>query len=459
MLNLLIKPVSLFLEMIVQDQVGHQQWGIYATIFSFSFLFTVFSDLGVTQYFTNQVASNSKKAITLLPFLNGFKIITLIFYPLFLVAMGLITYSASSDYTFYIFLIGLTTAIIQFSAFYRGVFQGHQMFKVDAISSNLEKLIFIVVLFLLIQYGISLEDFIIGRLIAVLIAFVLLTLILIRSGKFNWPQFNFQKTKPIIRKSIPFALITILYSFNEKVDQVMLERLHSQEETGLYSAAYRWLDLTMMYLWIVLPMFFAKFSYHKITTDDKNKLISFGTTLTAIPMIFIGVFVWFNGELLFFKFNNSTLIEIGKMTSAARTLFICLIVHGFFAILSTYLTSNGFTRFVNKMLIISILINIISNFVFIPIYGATAAAYTTLVSTAFTSITYIIFILFKCPVQLPVFIWGKLLLVLLTNIGSFYFIRTYFEFHWTVETIFSGMIPLSLVVGLKIINIKALKHL
>ena len=57
-----------------------------------------------------------------------------------------------------------------------------------------------------------------------------------------------------------------------KWDQVMLERMAGDVPTGLYAAAYRWLDAFSMYLWIVLPMFFARFAFFPGDVERQGQL-------------------------------------------------------------------------------------------------------------------------------------------------------------------------------------------
>ncbi len=360
----------------------------------------------------------------------------------------------------YLAIISFTTALIQLLQYYRSIFQGYQLFKIDAFASNFDKFFLAIILTALLLTTITVDSFIYARLVSVVLAIIVLQRILARKKLFSRPVLSFRKTIPILKKSFPFALITIFYSVHERVDQVMLERIHpnGEEVTGIYAASYRWLDLTMMYLWIVLPMFFAKLSFHKTSLEDKNTLIKVGVSITSLPLILISGFGIFHGEKLFILFTHSSLEQIELMTQCVKILFICLLIHGFCAILSTYLTSNGYTSFINLMMVISILVNVGLNIYLIPIYGATAAAWTTLISTLTACIGYILYIQLKTPLNLPYAQWGKLILVS-TIYFSGLFTFQYYNIHWIAGTSVSLLFSMLTAWQLDLINFRKLKGL
>ena len=103
-----------------------------------------------------------------------------------------------------------------------------------------------------------------------------------------------------------------------------------------------------------------------------------------------------------------------------RILFIAVIVNGFFAIYSTLLTSTDHERFVSWMIGVSIVLNITLNFIFIPQYGAIAAAWTTVGSFSFLSLSYLYYIQFRLPVKIPYTQLLKLMGIAALFAGSFY---------------------------------------
>ncbi|MEL7064260.1 MAG: oligosaccharide flippase family protein, partial [Bacteroidota bacterium] len=89
LLNLLVKPLWLLVEMEVQDQVGHAEWGLYAALLSFGFLFITLSDLGINQYATKMLAGDPGLMRSYFPNLLSFKFFLTLLYP---VIMGVVAW-------------------------------------------------------------------------------------------------------------------------------------------------------------------------------------------------------------------------------------------------------------------------------------------------------------------------------------------------------------------------------
>jgi hypothetical protein len=67
-------------------------------------------------------------------------------------------------------------------------------------------------------------------------------------------------TATLLRRLMPYTLLVLVSGLNERINQVLIERLSGPYENGLYLGAYRWFGASLMYLWIVLPIFYARFA-------------------------------------------------------------------------------------------------------------------------------------------------------------------------------------------------------
>ena len=176
---------------------------------------------------------------------------------------------------------------------------------------------------------------------------------------------------------------------------VMIERMYSKHEAGLYAGAYRWYDALMMFVWLIMPIFFSKFSKLKGEGKGASNLFNNGFLIVSIPMLMITPFLFFDGELLFFLFSNSSALELFQMNNLFRVLMIPFIFNAFFVLMGTYLNASGHVKKVNWVITFAILINIILNFIFIPNYGAFAAGVTTAVSTGILGLGYFVLVMFS----------------------------------------------------------------
>ncbi len=412
LLNLLIKTAWILTNNLVQDRIGHAQFGLYLALYSFGFLFLAVADMGINQYTTKTLAAQPDLLKKLFPSLISLKVVLSAIYPFFMIGAGwLIGYRGQELYL--LFVLCLVHGMLQLNFFFRANFQAFQKFKFDAFASVLDRIVMLGIVWALLVTKIDLQGYIYAYLASAAVTLVVLFGFMVRIFGWMRPRWEAASVRELLKLSFPFALITILYSINDKVDQVLLERLiggeEGKHETGLYGGAYRWVDTVMMYLWTVLPIFFAKFAHHVHDQKALSRLLAFGQPIAALPMLFAGVFGLIYGEKLLFQFTHSTPEDIATMTTCLRILFIAVLVNGIFAIYSTLLTSTNHERFVSRMIAVSIVFNITLNCIFIPEYGAIAAAWNTVLSFSFLSVSYIWYIHFKMPIRFPIEMLLKLL--------------------------------------------------
>jgi len=394
-LNLLIKPIWILTENVVQDQLGHETFGLFSALFSLVLVLSVFSDLGINHFITNSVAKDTSKYKETLSIFFTTRLGVVVLFPILCVAAGYL-FGYRNEHLWYLALIASGQALLQFVFLFRAKFQAFQSFITDSVASVLDRVLLIgFVLSLLIFSSISLENFIYARLWSVLIvAGVLLIVVVVKYGGFSL-SFSFTKIKEALIKTLPFTLMTMLYAVNERIDMFMVERLHSSQEAGLYAGAYRWYDAFMMFIWLLMPMFFAKFSSQE---QEHNSILKSGKLLVAIPIILLSGLMFGNNEFLFFLFKQSSVAEISSMSSVLSVLTLSFLFNGLFVLYGTYLNAAGYVSKVNWLVALSVVVNVALNIIFIPQYGAIASAYTTALSTIILSVGY--FIMIKSKVEI-----------------------------------------------------------
>ena len=65
-------------------------------------------------------------------------------------------------------------------------------------------------------------------------------------------QWNWTFSLMILKKSLPFAILTLLMSFYNRIDTVMIERMLSDgaEQAGIYAQAFRLLDAVYLFAFL-----------------------------------------------------------------------------------------------------------------------------------------------------------------------------------------------------------------
>jgi O-antigen/teichoic acid export membrane protein len=457
LLNLLVKPVGIVVENLVQNEIGHEAYGLFSALFSLATIGAVFSDLGISQLATKKIAADSNYFSAYFPTVFPGKIFLALVYPVVMVGIGwVLAYDLPTLYL--LAIVAFTFGISQFILFFRATLQGNQNFNVDAVGSVADKFLLVFLVLALLPVGLTLENFVYARALATGLAFLALYFLVVKLYGQLKIKLNRLHLRELLRESLPFALITLVYGVNERIDIVMLERLSTATEAGLYAGPYRWVDVVMMYLWTILPIFFATFALNIRSKQEQEKLLHFGQVVVSVPIIFVSVFGLFYGEVFFFQFSNSTPEEIGFMVRNLQILFLNVLVHGFFAIYSTLLTSTNFEKPVSVLVMLSIVLNLTLNFMFIPEYGSLAAAWNTLLCAVFVSVGYFIMVARKTKIKLPLTQLGKLAVLTVLLYGIFAGLQVVSEW-WLLNTIFAGIFFIGLVFLLRIVSFADLRKL
>jgi len=403
LVNLLIKPFWIFgIELKVQNLLGAAVYGRnYFALYNFVVLFMVVLDLGINNFNNRAISQNPEKlAINFSRFLS-LKLFIAFIYVLLLLGIGkAIGYNAFQLKL----LVWLMAAqiLLSFVQFFRSNLGALQWFKKDSFISILDKSLMILFCVVLLWGGLvqfNIWHFVQAQTLAYLLA-AIGAFILLRKQVVPL-KFKLQPDKIIslLKQTYPYALITLLMSFYNRLDGVMLERLLADDgyQAGVYAAGYRLLDafnqVGLLSGTILLPVF-AKM----IKNNEKViRLASiFGViALTGASILAIGC--WgYRFEIMDWLYIEST-IEYGQTFGILMFSFIGI---ASMYIFGTLLLANGSLKMLNWIALGGLLLNFGLNFHLIPSIGSYGAALSTLLTqslVAIAQILTIVFIFYKKP--------------------------------------------------------------
>ena len=447
-------------ENLVQDRLGHATFGLVSALTALAMIVAAVADLGLTPYAVQRVAAEpgflAETFPTLLP-LRG--LLNFVALPVLLAVGWLAGYRGPE--LLLLGAVGTALMLAQYGQFLRGTLQAHQKFNADAVLSVVEKFLLLGAVLVLLPLGISLPNYVGARLGAALFTAVLTYGLMTRL--FGWISYRWRgpTARTALRASLPFALMTLLYGTNERIDMFMLERLASPTEAGYYAGAYRWVDGVMMYAWTVLPLFFAKFASVPRDAAAQRELLRFGQRILTLPLLFVVAFVLFRGEMLFWQFSHSTAPELARMTLCLKILLVNVLVHAFFAIYSTLLTSTGHERAVSWLVAGSIALNVGLNAFLLPRYGAIAAALDTLLCAVAVSVGYVVLVARRTGVGVPGQLLARLLLAFGLLCGGWFGLQYGLSksLVWWLEAGIMGVVFVLIVLGTGLVRKKEIMSL
>jgi len=426
-LNLLIKPFWFFgIEVSVQNRVGEEMYGFYFSLLSFTFLSNILLDLGISNYNNRAIARDHSKLKDHLAAIIPLKFILFLIYALVIWATGkAIGYSPEQFKMLWVLVLNQFMTL--FTQYLRTNISGLQRFRTDSLLSVMDRSLMILFVGLLLWGNILTQPFRIQWFVYAQTLSCLLTLITVfaivrsHSGPFL-RQLDFSRSREILTRSYPFAMLILLMSVFNRIDSVMLERMldRGKEEAGIYAQSYRFLEVmsqfSLLFSALLLPMFSRMIS----TGEKVNELVR-----TAVPILLtVALSIALTGN-----FYRDEVMAIYETPAAHSSRIFGILIIGYVFISTSYifgtlLTANNNLKQLNILAGITVALNLGLNLLLIPPYQGVGAAISSLISQAFFALAQLFMAgrLLRLPSNRDIYF--RLLLFLGINLGMAWFSTT-----------------------------------
>lgn len=427
-INLLIKPFYvLVIEVGVQNHVGPADYGLFFALFNFCYIFQVVLDVGIQNYNSKTIAQDRSLVATYVPHIIGIKCILSVLFMLVIFGMGKILGYPSYYYSL-LWVIGLNQILLSFILYLRTNLASLGHYRLDSVVSVIDKVILITLLGYFLWVSQAKADFTISWFLYCQTASLSITLAIVLALLYHrlghiWPKVSLTFTKKFLKNAFPYALVILLMTLYTKVDAVMLERMlpDGKTEAGIYAAAYRLLDAVNMigYLFgvLLLPMFANAIAQRQSYTE----LATLGFTMIMLLSISTALFCYYNGnEIMELLYTAST----PYYARILQILIFGFIPMGVTYVFGTLLIANGNVNGLNILFVISIVINVGLNYLYIPEHKAIAASYTTLATQVFVALGKMVLVFKYCDLNPNLSLYFRLLLYGLVMIGVLMFLNT-----------------------------------
>jgi len=381
-LNLLVKPFWIFgIDRTVQNVVGTQEYGFYFSLFNFSILLNILLDLGINNYNNRNIAQNGQMLSKSLSGIIGLKLLLAVLYAFVTIVLAyFIGYSSRQFYI--LFYLILNQFIASFILYLRSNISGLHLFKTDSILSVLDRFLMIIICGILLWGGITnspfkIEWFVYAQTLAYSITLLISVLIVINTSGFFKLNFDRVYFLAILKKSYPFALLSLLMALYYRIDSVMIERMlpDGKEQAGIYAQGFRILDAASMFSFLFAALLLPMFSRMIKNRQPVVSLVQFSFLLLIVPAIGL-VFASY-----FYKLQIIDILYHHHVSYAADIfgiLIFCFIGISSSYIFGTLLTANGNLKYLNILSAGGALLNIVLNIILIPRYYAWGAAMASL---------------------------------------------------------------------------------
>ena len=463
-LNLLVKPFWLLgVEVGVQNQVGAADYGLYFAVFNFTYVFYMLLDMGICNYNNRTIARNNQLLDKYLSSIIVLRLILCLVYFAVIYTVALVIGYRGMQLKL-LFWIGFNQFLNATMLYLRSNVSALLMFKTDSCLSVLDRLLATLFCGMLLWGHITdkpfqIEWFVYCQTAAYLLSIAVALAIVLKKSKLRKLTWNKKLSLLILKKSLPFALLTLLMAFYNRIDSVMIERLLPVDiattEAGIYASAFRLLDALVMiaYLFsvILLPLF------SKMIKDKENIQPIVRTSFSFLYAFAIGatvVLVCYREPILAWLYED----HVEQSASVFALLIPCIIPIAFTYVFGTLLTANGSLKKLNITAMAGIVVNILINIILIPRYQARGAAVASLCTQSVVSLLQFFIAVRELRVPLRSMPWLPCLLFTALMVSTTLLSRQYL--HLEILYTLLILVAATLLFGLltRLIDIRALRE-
>ncbi len=422
-INLIIKPIWVFvIDRNAQLRLGFDQYGVYYALLNITYLFGVILDLGLTSFNQREVAQNHNAFTRLFGNIFSVKWLLSIAYILICIFFAWLWKYDEQKISWLLWLVA-SQILVSFIVFFRSTLSAMQYYFLDSFLSICDKGLMIVIIGYFLFFDkkqFSIQTFITGQFAAYFITFILSFFFVLKYRKtVEKPALN--ELKNIIKNARPYTMLLLWMTIYFRLDSVLVERLsihQPQEESGIYAAAYRLLDMINMFAFLFSMLLYPMFS--KLIAEKKslNNLIQLSSPLLLSTAWIVCCSMFFGKiEWLQLLYHRNDLYAANVMVLVIASFFGVALQY----IYSTAVTASGNLKWQNKAAATAVIFNAISNIIFIPKYGAMAAAINALITLTGMGIANYFFAkkIFQLHFDLKKILWWSIWAIFVLLIISF----------------------------------------
>ena len=245
------------------------------------------------------------------------------------------------------------------------------------------------ILLITIYFVAFLKKGVLGVFYALLIGNLLeLMICLLFSGSFPVLSFEKRLLKDMLLFSIPLVYIQFFYLVINISDRYFIKHYLSMEELGLYSLSYK--IAAVIPLVAIYPLKgFTPDIYERAECSDSYKILlsRFSKFYVAVLLVVLLVLGLFSPEIISFFLSDTYFASWKMVYILAFSYFLA----GFNNLILTGINIQKKNRIVGIFWFFAAVLNIILNYLFIPVFKVPGAAFATLISYLLMTVCYLIY--------------------------------------------------------------------
>lgn len=365
----------------VQNLTGEVAYGSYFSLFSFSVLFTLLLDMGLSGFNNRAVAADPSRVRIWFGNVLLLRLLLTAAYFIVTISVALAMGYSGGELSMLLVLM-LNQVMASMILWLRSNISGMQYLFLDSLLSVADRLVMIVICSVLLWGGVTegpfqIRWFIVAQTAAYFTVMCMALVVVIRRGGVSGVRPDARVLRSIIVTSLPYAAVVFAMTIYWRAGAVMLERLlpYGAREAGVYAQAFRLFDafamIPVMFGGLLLPIM----SKELAKGGDIKPLATMAGRMMLAPLgVGAVIFATYPGEILDLLYHAPDPGAVNAFT----ILMLALVPVGLVYLFSTILTAAGRFRHLAIITLSGMTVNIILNLILIPSHHAAGASYAAL---------------------------------------------------------------------------------
>ncbi|MCM8832070.1 MAG: flippase [Candidatus Omnitrophica bacterium] len=371
--------VSLFVGVWVARYLGPEKFGLLSYAQSFVALFSAIATLGLDQIVVRELVKDESRRDELLGTSFWLKVMGAL-ATLVVIAIA-INFTSNDFYTNILIFIIASGTIFQAFNIIDMYFQAKVMGKYIALANSVSLFVGSLFKIALIIYNAPLITFAIAFVFdSFVLALGYIYFYVKNLSVYNLFNFKFRKETAIalLKDSWPLILSGLVTMIYMRIDQVMIKEMLNAEAVGQYAAAVR-----ISEAWYFIPMVISSSLFPAIINAKKQSEELYYARLQRLYDLMVWIAISVALPMTFLSDWVVNLLYGEEYSQAGKVLMIHIWAGVFTALLiasGKWFIAENLQYLAFRRNFIGMTINVILNFILIPIYGIIGAAISTLIS-------------------------------------------------------------------------------
>jgi O-antigen/teichoic acid export membrane protein len=419
--NVAVTVSSLLIGIILSRILGAAGFGQYSSIIVVPMIVIGFTQLGIRRSSMYHLGAGKDSEDNIV---SAIFILLLITSFLTIIISGLVfLFSESKFDPVSLTIIMLTVPFVLCNVFAGGIFLGkREILRANILNSGptLMNLVFVILLVWIFRLSVT------GAFLALLFANIVMSgfvfYIIKKSYHITW-KYHEKIMKSMVRLGVVFALSIFIMQLNYRIDIILLKRLSTLEQIGLYSLATQIAEQLWHIPYAIEAIVLTRSAG---TTDEQasNRTVaSIMRVSFLICILFCGIIYLLAPYLIPLVFGSDFIGSVPMIRGILPGVLLLVV----FRILNSRLAGMGKPQVAIYSFIPALIINLILNIIWIPRYGGLGAVWAT--NASYTSGCLIFLFAYSWKVGMPV------IEIFRFRKSDFYFFRNLkSKIKWRIQT-------------------------